>query len=1095
MFKKGLMKKKGIMLIRNILYPFLFVLLFLSPGSLSGQFFFVTISSVGDTEICLGESVAAVLNFSGGRSPYTVVINDNEGEYLVLEKIKSPYTFYILPETDNTYYIASAVDNRGRKGAPSGSVPVTVHQPTPVSIVMDRTVFLVTDPGYPLASSPPGGTFAGNGVSGDTFYPADATPVGSPHQITCTYINQYGCVSEESKEVFVLWGESAVCLVSGNDTVTTICGDAPTCTIKGSNEDNLPGTFELFRADSATSLPGHISDEDLTDNEATLWLDGLRGAFDIVYTYGMETLEITVSTRFTVDHIGVIGIVDLPDSLCKNDDPFPLVPDVSFEDPDPTFTFSGPGVSGNQWDGFFFDPGDTGVTPGPNEIHLEYISSYGCRAEATEIIHAGFVPVVSFIPDRTCLDAGGSTISFSNLTGQKDLIAEWSWDFGDPASGENNSSHLENPGHFYAEPGSRTIVLDAITLEGCSARHELDTLLADQPVADFTWNNDCFAEDQVTTFLASPLSVFADLDTLIWTFRSVDGELLEVTGKGPAELTLDHSFSSLDPNDVTLLVENAAGCRGEITRRIELLPVHSLATDDYLETFNDSVQGWSAASEDGPESWILGEPDFAGFQQVENDKAWFTDLPGQPGDYLEHSWVRSPCFDLSGLNNPVIRMDIMKSFRPGIDGAVLQYQDLVDQGWKTLGTIGGGLNWYNDSAIYLKPGGSSIGWGLALFEPDNEWVPATHSLGLLAGNTHVKFRLAIASSGSQEISPGVFSQGFAFDNFFIAEAMIRRSVLEYFTNAAGDPMFSADSLVKDFAREHAGTVLDLHYHMEIPEDDPMNSNNPDPPSTRSFNYGIPVVPYAVLNGGVTPEYCFDLSPPTTELDELPFIRSTLEEPVFDLSLSVDYQESRLEGDVTVTCLGDSFDSYLLLYIVVIEQAVTSYPYLNQGIAFRNVVLDMLPTTGILLGNNWSSGATEEIDFSWDYAGYVEDVEDLCVVAFVQDREVNHRWVFQAVAEPHPDYVGIYGKIDENRPMVLYPNPARDYLHVDFGSRAGNGDQLVVVDISGCKVMKTSIQQGTAVQRIDISRLPEGMFVVLWKESGMVRGRAKLVRHR
>jgi hypothetical protein len=1094
MSRKGVMKNKRIMVIRNIVYPFLLVLLFLSQGSLSGQSFSVTISSEGDTEVCLGDSVAAVLNFSGGRSPYTVVINDNEGEYLLLEKIKSPYTFYISPESDNTYYIASAVDNRGRKGSASGSVSVVVHQPTPVSIIMDRIAFLVTEPGYPLTSSPPGGTFAGNGVSGDTFYPAVATPVGSPHQISCIYVNQYECASEDSEEVFVFWGEAAVYLLSGDDTITAICDGSSTCTIKGSNEDNLPGTFELFRKDSVTSLPGHITDDDLTDNEATLWLDGLKGAFEIVYTCGMETLEISASTGFTVDHIGSIGIRDLPDSLCKNDDPCPLFPDIGFEDPFPTFTFSGPGVSGNQWDGFFLDPGDQGVTPGPSEIHLEYISSYGCGAETTGMVHVGFTPDVSFIPDQICLAEGGSNISFSNLTGQKDLIAEWIWDFGDPASGMNNSSNLENPGHFYAEPGFRTIVLGATTLEGCSARHEVDTLLADYPVADFTWNNDCYAEDQVTTFLAGPVSAYSDIDTLIWTFRSADGELLEVIGKGPAEPALDHSFSSVGLFDVTLLVENAAGCQGEITRRVELLPVHALANDDYLETFDGLVLGWSVASEESTESWNLGEPDFAGFQQAENDKAWYTDLPGQPENYLEHSWVRSPCFDLSGLNNPVIRLDIMKSFRPGIDGAVIQYQDQVGQGWETLGTIGDGLNWYNDSAIYLKPGGSSTGWGLALFEPDTTWVPASHSLGVLAGNPHVKFRLAVASSGSQEITPGVFSQGFAFDNFFIGEPLIRRSVLEYFTNASGDSMFSADSIVKRFAMEHAGTVIDLYYHMETPEDDPMNSNNPYPSSTRSFNYGVPVVPYAVLNGGVTPEYRFDLSPPPMELDDLPLIRSSLEAPLFDLSLSVDYQENRLEGNISVTCLGDAFDSYLLLYIVVIELEVTAYPYLNQGIPFRNVVLDMLPTTGILLGNNWKPGTTEETGFSWGYASYIEDVDDLCVVAFVQDRDINNRWILQAVAVPHPDYVGIPGKTDVNRPMHLYPNPARDYLHIDFGVRTGNEGELVVVDISGRVVMKTIIQQDTADQQIDISQLPEGMFVVLWRESGMVLGHAKLVRN-
>ncbi len=49
------------------------------------------------------------------------------------------------------------------------------------------------------------------------------------------------------------------------------------------------------------------------------------------------------------------------------------------------------------------------------------------------------------------------------------------------------------------------------------------------------------------------------------------------------------------------------------------------------------------------------------------------------------------------MKKPLIQLDVMKSFVPGEDGAVLQYQDVVSEGWKTIGNVGEGMNWYNET--------------------------------------------------------------------------------------------------------------------------------------------------------------------------------------------------------------------------------------------------------------------------------------------------------------------------------------------------------------------------------------------------------------
>ncbi|MGW8314146.1 MAG: PKD domain-containing protein [Bacteroidales bacterium] len=1079
---------------KKLLYLLLFVMLFLPLNYVAGQVFLISIRAEGSTDVCQGNAVTAVLSVFGGSPPYTVTINDNDGEYTVLQDINMPYQFEIYPQTDNTYYISEALDSKDRKGRAYGSVEVTVTPAPPVNIILDRTAYLESEGGVQLESDPSGGVFTGPGVSRSTFYPAVATTEGSPHLITCTYTTNEGCVSTDTELLYVLSGECSVALYDGDVPVTTFCSDGSNYTLRGSNQDGLNGTFELFRAGTSNPVTGHISDADPNDNMATLLTAGLSGDYEVVYHYGIGGLSVKTSSEFTALVGGATGIVNFPENVCKNDDPYPLVPEVVTEDPGATYTFSGDGVSGNQSDGFYFDPGDQEVSAGQVEIALDYTSSNGCHTELIQDVNVGVNPEPGFTLSPVCIPLQGGTVSFENQTPLKNGIQSWNWNFGDPGSGSDNTSNAENPDHFYSEPGSKTVSLTATTAEGCQGSTQLDTLLVDVPSVDFTFSSDCYAADQAILFDASVGSVHSGLDTLIWSFRLENGSLVDEIGNAPSETTLEYTFPSLDNYEVSLQLQNEAGCIGDISKPVELVPLEVVEAGGYEEHFDQPVAEWNVASADGLESWVLGVPDFSGFDPVSGDRAWYTDLKNYDQGTVEHSWVNTPCFDLSGLRNPVIEMDIMKSFDPGKGGAVLQYREGMDHSWTTLGYLDEENNWYNQSGLQYMPGGSSTGWGLSTFEPDEQWVPASQPFEVLTGHPHIKFRIAIATGGREEQAPGVYNQGFAFDNFSIRESMRRRSVLEYFTNTAGESIFAADSMVNTYSIRHRGLVYDLHYHMNYPNDDPMNANNPFPPSTRAFNLGIPMVPYAVLNGGTVPDERFDLSVPEVELGEEVLKGAASEPPLFDLLLSVDFQENRLEGTVNVLSLTDTFNTYLQLYVVVLEEEVSSYPELAQDSVFRNVVLDILPSpSGTLLGNQWTIGTEVENTFSWEYPYYLEDASDLMVVAFVQDR--NQGGILQAEAQYQSPATGTSEIKTESGSLTLYPNPSSGQLTVSFGNHPVQRGSLMVVDISGREVMVSEVPEGSLLRELDISRLAEGAYMLFWKESGFVKGHAPFIRIR
>lgn len=681
-------------------------------------------------------------------------------------------------------------------------------------------------------------------------------------------------------------------------------------------------------------------------------------------------------------------------------------------------------------------------------------------------------------------------VYFENLTSGNSEVASWNWVFGDPSSGTNNFSTLENPGHFYFLAGEKQITLTAITADGCEALFMLDTVLIDQPVVDFTWSNDCFIQGEKVLFSDRTLSSFSPLDSLIWTFRTGNLGVLDVVVTDTPDEPVEFLFPGVDNYLIGLQVFNEMGCGGETTKDFILRPTRVLSVAGLEQDFNSVQTDWFTGSDGIPMSWKHGVPDFEGFNPVPGDLAWYTKLPAEEAGYLEHSWIQSSCFDFTGLKNPFIQLDLMKSFVPGQDGAVLQYQDVVSEGWKTIGNVGDGANWYNTSGLANKPGGSDYGWGLNLFNPDSEWISAIHGLDALAGLPVVKLRMAIASGGSREIEAGRVNQGLAFDNIVIGER-IRRSLLEYFTNSSSMECMDADDLVDQFAVSHSGSVIDLQYHMDFPGVDPMNLNNPYPPSTRFFAYGAQGVPYAVLNGGTRPDHRYDFADPAGEPNEIILKQASLEVPVFDLALEVNWQGNKLDARIVTTCRTDDYHSNLQLYVAVIESAVTAYSGLNQDTSFRNVVLDMLPTpAGKLLGDVWYSGKSDERNYSWDYKAYVEDVEDLAVVAYIQDRETLE--VLQVASRFLTPGVGTRFPSQQSRSMALYPNPAINSLFVNLDRRPMNEGTLAMMDLSGKVVKRSKVVPGISLYQLDVAQLSAGMYMIYWMEGAGIEGRARLV---
>lgn len=154
------------------------------------------------------------------------------------------------------------------------------------------------------------------------------------------------------------------------------------------------------------------------------------------------------------------------------------------------------------------------------------------------------------------LDAG---FVYTGMGGQT-----FEWNFGDPASGADNTSSLANPTHVFSNPGTYTVQLVVIDPNTCNvtdtARQTI--VVTDGPVADFNFTP--------TTPVENTPHVFTNLTTtnatrFIWDFG--DGTRVETTSRGPQT----HQYTSTGTYNSCLIAFNDLGCSDTICKPVSAI--------------------------------------------------------------------------------------------------------------------------------------------------------------------------------------------------------------------------------------------------------------------------------------------------------------------------------------------------------------------------------------------------------------------------------------------------------------------------------------------------------------------------------------------
>ncbi|HPT10807.1 MAG TPA: hypothetical protein PL087_10390, partial [Bacteroidales bacterium] len=175
-----------------------------------------TATIAGSQTICYGEEATLSVVLTG-TAPWGFTYTDGTTEVSITGVNDPLYTFNVAPTTTSTFTITQVVDGNLCTNTGTGDAFVWVN-PLPV-VAFEGTYgpYNLTDPAVTLVATPAGGTFSGNGVSGDQFTPAVAG--GGWHVITYTYTDGNGCTNSTNISITVYAGT-----VTLQPDLTGLCG-------------------------------------------------------------------------------------------------------------------------------------------------------------------------------------------------------------------------------------------------------------------------------------------------------------------------------------------------------------------------------------------------------------------------------------------------------------------------------------------------------------------------------------------------------------------------------------------------------------------------------------------------------------------------------------------------------------------------------------------------------------------------------------------------------------------------------------------------------------------------------------------------------
>jgi len=215
------------------------------------------------------------------------------------------------------------------------------------------------------------------------------------------------------------------------------------------------------------------------------------------------------------------------------------------------------------------------------------LCSQAQSGSATVIVHP--LPAAGFSFSAP-LCAQGIVNFTDNTVPNVGALTNWSWDFGDPASGAANTSVLQNPSHNYSSAGNYTVTLIATNDKGCSnTAFTRQVTINPKPLAGYIIPDVCLS-DTYAQFNDTSRVITPDLIAAWqWNF----GDPPSGAANSSVLQNPQHSYTAVGSYNVELIVTTNSGCKDTVSHALSVngsFPVANFTINNQLSLCaNDSV--------------------------------------------------------------------------------------------------------------------------------------------------------------------------------------------------------------------------------------------------------------------------------------------------------------------------------------------------------------------------------------------------------------------------------------------------------------------------------------------------------------------------
>ncbi|MBX3042763.1 MAG: Omp28-related outer membrane protein [Candidatus Kapabacteria bacterium] len=311
----------------------------------------------------------------------------------------------------------------------------------------------------------------------------------------------------------------------------------------------------------------------------------------------------------------------------------------------------------------------------------------------------------------------------------------------------------------------------------------------------------------------------------------------------------------------------------------------------------------------------------------------------------------------------------------------------------------------------------------------------------------------------------------AFSSTELIAQYKRNIVFEIFSEVWCGPCASLTPMHKAWLKNHPD-YIPVYYYSYFMVNNQKVINAQEDYNYRKNLYSVPFFPYARINAVNAPNEAYPGFP--TDTNRINAIIDTMSKTT-PVNVDINFVNNGHSGSVKIDITSNIELNNKVLFVYLIEKEHIYSSQQNGMTDFNYIMRKSLPKSS---GEIFSIKAGEKLTYDYNYTLDTKINTDLYATVIVQDISTKYIYQSGSVFKSFATSVNNESSYSE---LQIYPNPAYDFITI-FPINNGlnpydKSTKVQIFDVLGIEVMSTEALLEMSSYRVEISRLPVGVYFI------------------